>query len=241
MCKILVFEIYFVYLLYLKQVYTMKHLNKCLWMAVLLFACTSSSKEENKTTNDSQTVTPAAKSIAPRSPKAGEYAIKAAKVMYEYTDRYTTGTETLYFDEFGDIAVLDIDKKNKFGTTKQTIIWKDKKSTILDHIKKTVVTSSFRSKDSEPPTIALISEENRKGVGYEKLDNEEVAGKSCMVYYHKKIDVKYWLWSNIEMKIVNNAMGKQIGLTRAAKSIEEIKEIPVSILKIPADYTKNGN
>ncbi|MCB9056748.1 MAG: hypothetical protein H6549_12915 [Chitinophagales bacterium] len=76
-----------------------------------------------------------------------------------------------------------------------------------------------------------MAESSRNTAGYEKLADETVAGKNCEVWYNKAINVKYWLWNKIEMKIEN--MG---AYTREAVSAEEISSIPTEVMNIPGDY-----
>jgi hypothetical protein len=164
-------------------------------------------------------------------PANAMFGIKAAKIVYNYTDGQETGTETLYFDDYGAVAVMVVDRKSKYSTVKQTVIWKDRKSTIINHENKTVVKSSFRPKATEPPAIADTDEQTRKNIGYEKLADETIAGKTCEVWFNAKQNFKYCLWNKIALK---EALGKSI--MREATLAEEISEIPASMMEIPKDY-----
>lgn len=164
-------------------------------------------------------------------PANAMFGIKAAKIVYNYTDGQETGTETLYFDDYGAVAVMLVDRKSKYSTVIQTVIWKDKKSTIINHENKTVAKSSFRPKATEPPAIADTDEKTRKNIGYEKLADETIAGKTCEVWFNAKQNFKYCLWNKIALK---EALGTSI--VREAVSADEISEIPASVMEIPKDY-----
>lgn len=157
--------------------------------------------------------------------------IKAAKIEFKYTGGPETGTEILYFDDYGAVAVLVVDKKTQYGRTNQTITWQDGKGMIIDHEKKNVVKAFFRSKATEPPSIADTPEETRKSIGYEKMPSETIAGKECEVWFNAKQNIKYWLWNKIDLKLEN-----QKAYTKEATSVEEISGIPASILEIPKEY-----
>jgi len=157
--------------------------------------------------------------------------IKAAKIEFKYTGGPEEGTETLYFDDYGEIAVLTFDKKSGFGRNHQTIIWKDKKSTMLNHEKKSVSTSPFRVKATEPAGLAEVSEQDLAKMGYEKLAGENIAGKPCEVWFNSKMNIKYWLWKKIDLKLENQGV-----YTKEATSVEEISMIPASLMEIPGDY-----
>lgn len=164
-------------------------------------------------------------------PAGAMFGIKAAKIVYNYTDGQEAGIETLYFDDYGAVAVMTVDRKSKYSTVNQTVIWKDKKSTIINHENKTVAKSSFRPKSTEPPAIADVDEKTRKNIGYEKLADETIAGKTCEVWFNAKQNFKYCLWKKIALK---EALGTSI--VREAISAEEISEIPASVMEIPKDY-----
>jgi hypothetical protein len=113
----------------------------------------------------------------------------------------------------------------------QTSIWKDGKTTLINHETKKVSTSPFRVKDSEAPAIAETSDNSKKTVGYEKLPDETVAGKTCEVWYNKQLNVKYYLWNKIDLKLENMGV-----YTKEATSVEEISSIPAEVMEIPKDY-----
>lgn len=199
--------------------------------ALVILSCGGANEKKNDTSVELNEKSDSPKMESTTKSAMGLFNIKAAKVEFKETGGPTEGTETLYFDDFGNTAVLISDKQSKYEKTNQTIIWKDGKSTMINHEKKTVMSSPFRPKVTEPPSIADLSESSRNTAGYEKLADETVAGKNCEVWYNKAINVKYWLWNKIEMKIEN--MG---AYTREAVSAEEISSIPTEVMNIPGDY-----
>lgn len=168
----------------------------------------------------------------------GLFSIKSAKIVYHYSG-IVNGTDVLWFDDYGKIAVLEQDRKEKTGAIKQTIIWRDKKSTFVNHIRKDVATSPFRPKDTEPPTIATVSEEQRKREGYERKEDESIAGKKCSVWLREKENskIQYWLWNNVDLKLINHALGSKFGYEKIAVSVEENIKIPASLLETPSGYS----
>ncbi|MBC7864087.1 MAG: hypothetical protein IAF38_14015 [Bacteroidia bacterium] len=176
--------------------------------------------------------TPASTNAVIKAP-SGSFKIKACKITYEYSG-IITGTDVFYFDDYGKVAVLEQNRKEFGSTTKKTLIWKDGKTLIVDHDKKEAVKSPFRPKDTEPPTIAYVSEQQRK-TSYEKLENETIAGKSCEVYNGTAVKAKYWLWNDIDLRLENYALGK-MGYTKNAVKVEEISAIPAELLVAPEGY-----
>ncbi len=198
---------------------------------IIIHGCGQSDKSGKKEQpGDKETTVPVVKNTSTKPEKA-IFDIKAAKIVFKFTGAVEEGTETLYFDDYGSIAVFETDKKSKFGNTKQTTIWQDKKSIIIDHEKKIISKTSFRPKATEAPLLADIPEAARKGINYEKLPSETVAGKTCEVWFNEKNNIKYWLWNKIDLK-----MQMQKAYVREAISVEEISAIPASVMEIPKDY-----
>lgn len=167
------------------------------------------------------------------------FKFKSAKIEYNVEGgKLFAGKETFYIDDYGKTVVVVIDKPGMMGQKEhKTIIWKDDKTTEIDHAKKTWQSYKIRQKITEPPVIAYSNETQRKQGGYVKQSNEKVAGNDCEVYKHAKNDVTYWLWKGIDLKIRNYSLGKN-GYIRTATSVSEGVSIPASVLKVPASYTK---
>lgn len=198
---------------------------------IILIGCGQSDKSDKKEQpeNKESAIQETMKTIT--KPEKAVFDIKAAKIVFKFTGAMEEGTETLYFDDYGNIAVFETDKKSKFGNSRQTTIWQDKKSIIIDHEKKIISKSAFRPKATEAPSLADIPEAARKGINYEKLPSETIAGKTCEVWYNAKNNIKYWLWNKIDLK-----MQMQKAYVREAISVEEISDIPASVMEIPKDY-----
>jgi hypothetical protein len=197
----------------------------------LFISCGQNDKSGKKENTDKTSVETKTEKNDGAKPASAMFDIKAAKIVFNYSDGNETGTETLYFDDYGNRAVLVIDKTSRYGKNNQIQIWKDKKTTIIDHEKKTVATTGFRPKATEPPSLADADEQTRKNIGYEKLADESVAGKNCEVWFNANQDFKYCLWNKIALKEV---LGTSIN--REATGVEEISEIPASVMEVPKDY-----
>jgi|GEM_PF-5518260 len=208
----------------------MKYSIVILALPVVLLSCGQNDKSGKEEPGKTATEIVADKK-ADSPPAEAIFSIKAAKIVFNCTAGPETGTETLYFDDFGAVAVLITNKKSKYSVTNQTSIWKDKKTTIIDHTKKTVVKSSWRPKATEPPSLADTDVQSRKYIGYERLADEIVAGKSCEVWFNAKQNFKYCLWKKIALKEL-----LETSFSKEATAVEEISEIPPAVVEIPKDY-----
>ncbi len=206
-----------------------------LFLTIGLIAC--SEKSEDETMDNDRG---AEDVVAKETEKMDEgmdklFGFESAQIEFLYTGIFE-GTETYFIDDWGNTVVI-ISKKKEFGNdVDKTIIWKDDKTTIHDHIAKTSWSGKIRPKDTEPPAAATTKPEYMEKVGYMKMDDEDIAGKTCTVWDNKNINAKYWIWKGIDLKIENNTVGKK-GYIREAISVEEGVNIPDEVLKKPDGYT----
>jgi hypothetical protein len=195
-------------------------------VAFIFHSCGGTAENEKKGGNpDAGSTDQTAKSEG-----SGPFKIKSAKITYDYKFGAESGQDIFWFDDYGNVAVYEIDHKTQYGVAKSTITWKDKKGMVINHENKNAAKTGFRSKDTEPNTASLTSAEDLKRVGYQTLPNEDIASKSCMVLLNEKIGVKYWIWNNIELRVENN------GISKVATSVEENITIPASLFEVPAGY-----
>jgi hypothetical protein len=123
------------------------------------------------------------------------FQVKSAKVEYRIEGHSLfAGKETIYFDDYGKTVVVVTDKPGIMNNPeKTTTIWKDNKTTVLNHLKKTYFTTPIRPKSTEPPVISYSNATQRKQGGYEAQASQKICGKECEVFKHKKMNVTYCL------------------------------------------------
>ncbi|MCD6010760.1 MAG: beta-lactamase [Flavipsychrobacter sp.] len=165
---------------------------------------------------------------------------KSAKIEFTYTGhKMFAGKETLYIDDYGKTVISIVDKPGMMNQRENsTTIWKDNKTTVYNHVKKNYYTTPVRPKSTEPPVISYSTETQRKQGGYNKKGNETVVGMNCDVYEHEKMKVTYWLWKNVDVKLINYSMGGNMGYTKEATSIQENITIPAELFSVPSGYNK---
>jgi hypothetical protein len=215
----------------------MNYRNLCGLIAsgFLLVGCGGSSEKEadaptstTPTTNSEASTTSQPERLSPT-----QFGVKAGHVEYTYTGKWT-GTQSLWWDNWGDVAVL-VDKVNAgFGANDSRSIWKDGRSTFCDLRKadKTCTGSPFRVKDSEPSAFAITSEKDLTRTNWTRLSDETIAGRTCEVFENTSLNVKGWRWNRVELKYYNG-----IGdFTKEATSFEEISAIPAELLQLPEGF-----
>lgn len=202
-----------------------------------IFSCGSDSAQEEKPAQPENQETKSSKKEDSNQNLKKFFQVKSAKIEYTYSGAFE-GKETFYFDNWGNTVVMVQDMKEFGNEVKQTTIWKDNQTTIYKHNdpEKKAWEGRMRPKATEPPAAARLSEAQLKSVGYEKLADETIAGKTCTVYENKNLKVKYWLWNSVELKIINHSVGGQ-GYEREAVKVEENAGIPESLLVLPEGYS----
>jgi hypothetical protein len=202
------------------------------FMAVIFQACGGDSAENQP---DAKSESGPDSNEAPKDLSSTQFGIKAGHVEYTYTGKWT-GTQSLWWDNWGDVAVLHSNLNMGVGSpTRQKAIWKDGKSIVcdLDKADKTCYTTAFRVKDSEPTAFAITAESDLSRTNWTRLPDEAVAGKTCEVFENTSLKVKGWRWNRVELKYYNG----QGDFTRGATSFEQITAIPADILSVPDGYS----
>lgn len=163
------------------------------------------------------------------------YDFEAARIVYRYSGAFE-GTETFSVAEHGKILLLQRDKK--IGVwDRNTTYWKDGKATHLDPAKKTWFVSAIKTADMDLSVLHAV-DDGLKLVGLLRKGNEEVAGKTCVLYEKKDGDALWrsWRWKGIELKIeMKNFSG--LSYVKEATSVEEGIAIPAELLKVPDGFT----
>ena len=165
------------------------------------------------------------------------FQVQSARIDYVYSGIFE-GKETIYFEDWGNTVVIVEDKKEFGNEVKQTVIWKDRQTTMINHVEKSVWQGRMRPRSTEPPAVAGIVESQLAQVGYKKMPDETIAGRTCTVFENSGLKVTYWLWKGTELKISNRSVGQQ-GYVREAKSVSENVAIPDDLLSIPQGYSRN--
>jgi hypothetical protein len=164
------------------------------------------------------------------------YDFKSGKIIYNSTGSMT-GTETLYFDNYGMLEAketnTELDVMGIKQKTNSKVIMKDKWVYSID------MANGVANK-MENPVYAMFPEggdiENlgkkmMEKMGGKKIGSERVKGKDCEIWEIEKMGSKIWIWKSIPIKTVINMMGMNI--TQIAESIEVDIDIPANMFELP--------
>ncbi len=164
------------------------------------------------------------------------YGFKSGKVVYESTGSMT-GTETMYFDNYGlnevkitNVAMDMMGVKQEIDTkvimTDKWVYSIDNKTNTANKLKNPIYSMFPDGINSDEVGIEMM-----KKMGGKKTGTETINGKDCDIWEIAKMMSKIWIWKTIPIKTEVNMMGMKI--TQTAVSIETDIPVMQSMFQIP--------
>lgn len=174
------------------------------------------------------------------------YQFKSGKVVYE-TSGSMTGTETMYFDDYGMLELKETKATLEMMGIKQVT---DTKVLMNGKWIYTIDKNSGEANKMENPLYSMfpeggdlekVGEEMMINMGGKKIGSETLLGKECDIWEIKKLMSKVWVWKSIPIKSVVNMMGMNI--TQIATSVEVDISVSPDKFKIPegVEFKDIGN
>ena len=210
-----------------------------------MYACGGGGETTETTSeNENTETTEASSDDSQESSSGGEsmrrYAIKSGVIEYKVSG-IQTGTETIYFDDWGM-------KEAKYSKTELKMAGISQKVDQITYIdgewnytydvaqntgtKLKNPLFDMLAKNMDEKDMKALGEKMMKGMGGEKIGQEEVLGKTCDVWEIKQFKSKTWVWKNIPLKTESKMM--QI-LTIEATNFEENASVAADKLSPPKD------
>ena len=167
------------------------------------------------------------------------YPIKSGIIEYKVSG-LQTGTETIYFDDWGMKEAKYTKTEMKIAGTSQ----EEDRVTYIDGAWNYTYDAIQKSgtklknplfevaKHMKEKGLKALGEKMMKDMGGEKVGQEEILGKDCEVWEVKNMKTKIWIWNNIPFKTESNLMQT---ITVEATSFEENASIPTDKLSPPKD------
>ncbi len=185
-------------------------------------------------------------SIAISAQDFKRYQFKSGKVVYE-TSGSMTGTETMYFDDYGMLELKETKATLEMMGIKQVT---DTKVLMNGKWIYTIDKNSGEANKMENPLYSMfpeggdlekVGEEMMINMGGKKIGSETLLGKECDIWEIKKLMSKVWVWKSIPIKSVVNMMGMNI--TQIATSVDVDISVSPDKFKIPegVEFKDMGN
>ena len=164
------------------------------------------------------------------------YQFKSGKIIYE-SGGSMTGTETLYFDDYGmletKITKTTLDMMGIKQETNAKVIMKDRWIYSIDEKTNTAnkVENPMYKMFPDGIDADKVGSEMMEKMGGKKIGEETINGKECEIWEIKKLMSKVWVWKSLPIKTEINIM--EINITQIATSVETDIDIPSDIFGLP--------
>ena len=202
-----------------------------LFIAFALLMCNQSPEEESSSSSMAMKLS---------SDEFKRYGFKSGIIEYEFSGEMQSGTEKLYFDNWGmieakyldiEVGIMGLTQKQKTMTLlKGDSTWSyDYATGRLTRIK-TPMWEGMK-KQAQNGDLEEVGMNFIKQMGGEKVGSETVAGKNCDIWDIPNMLSKTWLWEGLPLKTVAGAQGMQI--TQTATSVQVDVTVPKDKFEIP--------
>lgn len=171
---------------------------------------------------------PAESAPAPTIPRGlDKFDLETFKVVYRH-DGSETGTSTLWVEDYGERAAMDVDIVTKLGNfeqrRRQHNYWDGERVYMHDLEADSRFDTVMRPKDMEPAAFAVTSSDDLVRVGYERIGDLTIAGQTCEHWRNDSINYEACRWKRIELMSKNAALAEATGGLTLQKEAVELVE-----------------
>ncbi len=162
--------------------------------------------------------------------KMKRYGVKQACIEYTVSGDMQSGTEVLYFDQWGAREAKYEMKTTKVGPMKTeenkvtfmegamayTVNLKDNTGSKMEN----PMLKSFEGQD-----LTEVGEKMMKQMGGKKIGSEKLLGKQTDIWEIKQMGTKSWVWKGVPLKTELNMMGMKISIvaTKISEKFDKSK------------------
>lgn len=154
------------------------------------------------------------------------FGVESGKITFKYSGKWT-GTETVWFDQFGKRVVIEQDIHHSAKNYNKTkMIWTGDKETSytcnyisMGEEKNTSSNAFMRPKDTELSMFAH-GDATQLSYSYDHLGDGMKVGKQATGWKGKTRNITGWVWKGIDLEYNND------GIIKTALTFEDLKEIP---------------
>ncbi len=158
------------------------------------------------------------------------YGVKQACIEYTVSGDMQSGTEVLYFDNWGAREAKYEMKTTNAGPMKMeenkvaflegammyNVNLKDNTGTKMEN----PMLKGFEGQD-----MTEVGEKMLKQMGGKKIGSERFLGKQCDIWEIKRMGTKSWVWQGVTLKTESNMMGMNINIvaTKISENFDKSK------------------
>jgi hypothetical protein len=204
-----------------------------LLMAMTIVSC------KNKTSDKSQPSEVKDQAVAASITTKGKYSVKSGIVEYKIEMMGMNGTQTLYFDNYGNteanLTALDV-----MGTKSESVtITKD--GTVYNFVPANKTGSKTTAMAGASVNFENLTDQVIKEWNLKKEGRENILGKECDKFSmdNQAMSMKgyYWVWKGVALKV--DATISTVKMQMDATIFQDNVNIPAEKFDIPADIVFN--
>jgi len=158
-------------------------------------------------------------------PRADQFGVERFKLVYDLEGQ-ETGTRTMWVEEYGARVGMEDDLAIYNQQQHRLYYWDGERGYMKDLPDGQSSSSPLRMKSSEPTSFATAPESGLTTVGYERIGDKDVAGKTCQHWKNAQFSFEGCRWKNIELEFLNGAGTQRIIQRSTATEYVEGEGIP---------------
>jgi hypothetical protein len=163
--------------------------------------------------------------VAAVVPPADRFGVETFRVVFELEGQ-ETGRRTMWVEDHGSRVGIEEELTGYGGPQRKLYYWDGARSHMQDLPDGEVYTTTIRTKVSEPTAFATTSAADLERVGYERLGEKTVAGKTCEHWKNARFNYEGCRWNGIELEFLNGAGTDKILQRTVAVEFVEGEGIP---------------
>lgn len=218
----------------------MKRISATILLCLTIAACGKKADEPKNAGDSAKMKEPAAgASATTASSGQGDMKVKSGMVAMDMEAMGQTMKMVMYWDDNGARKAGEMNATMMGQQMNMRMIEKDGTQYSYDAAKKTGTKMPAKGgfMGGQTPDITKMSDEEKKAINLQEIEEKELLGKECKGYSFTKdgVSAKVWMWENIPLLLESNAGGMTIKMT--ATKLDTDISVPAEKFDIPADVT----
>lgn len=158
-------------------------------------------------------------------PQADQFGVERFKIVFDIEGQ-ETGTRTMWVEEYGTRVGVE-DNLTVYNQTQHRLyFWDGSRGHMKDLPDGPSSSSPLRTKSSEPTSFATTPASDLATVGYERIGDKDIVGKTCEHWRNDQFNFEGCRWNRIELEFLNGAGTDRIIQRSVATELVEGEGIP---------------
>lgn len=162
-----------------------------------------------------------------------QFGIDTIKVVFSHFGS-EEGTRTMWIENYGERVAIQRDYVTRFGSfeepTRNIAYWDGERIYMHNLVNDQRSDMGLRQRDMEPASVTITSPTDLVNVGYERVGEMTIAGRTCEHWRNANLNYETCFWNRIELLSLNGYL-EEGGFTLKHEAVEivEGENIPEEI------------